>query len=215
MKVLALASITFLTTIFVNGQQPPPVADNANPQDRSIKDRSIDLERTRRDENKGVVTGKPGESMAESKFNQIKEDFEQIQVTQSAIVAAYQKPGKIDYVLIATGAEQISKRGTRLKDNLFAPPPPSKEEKKKKDKDKKAESPSEPEAPARPVPTDIKTLVAEIDNTLAMFVSNAMFSNARTVNADDHARAKSDLEYVIALGSKLHELARAQAATTN
>ena len=132
MRILVLTLTVLLAgTAAVFGQVPPPVADNANPQDRSLKDRSVDMERVKRDENKGVATGKAGEAIAETKFNEIKEDFEEIQVAQSEIVATYQKPGKIDYQSISTRAEQISKRGTRLKENLF-PPPPQKDDKKKK-----------------------------------------------------------------------------------
>ena len=59
-------------------------------------------------------------------------------------------------------------------------------------------------------PDDVKTLIADIDNTLALFVANAMFSNTRVVNADDHAKAKSDLEHIVALSSKLQTVSAAQ-----
>ena len=123
MKNWIFVAFVFVLACSSTAAQPPPVADNANPQDRSLKDRSIEMERVKREENKNVVTGKPGEMMAESKFNQIKEDFEQIQLSQSAVVAAYSRSKDIDYKLISMGAEQIGKRGTRLSENLFAPPP--------------------------------------------------------------------------------------------
>lgn len=208
MRILVLTLTVLLAgTAAVLGQVPPPVADNANPQDRGLKDRSVDMERVKRDEKKGVATGKPGEAVAETKFNEIKEDFEQIQVTQSEIVEAYQKSGKIDYQFISTRAERISKRGTRLKENLF-PPPPQKDDKKKKKKNKDQE-PVEV-AETRRVPEDVKTLIADIDNTLALFVANAMFSNTRVVNADDHAKAKSDLEHIVELSNKLQTVSAAQ-----
>lgn len=210
--LVALIAIGWAT---VEGQvQPPPVADNANPQDRSIKDRSIEMERVKRDEKKGVATGKPGEVMEETKFNEIKEDFEQMQVSQSAIVAAYQKSGKIDYQLISTTAEQIGKRGSRLKANLFPEPKPDEKKKRKKDKDNDQDA-DEPVADARKVPHDVRSLIADIDNTLALFVGNAMFSNTRVVNASDHAKAKADLEHIIALSNKLREVSTAQIGTTN
>jgi hypothetical protein len=208
---------TFLAFVFVMAcspifaQTPPPVADNANPQDRGIKDRSIEMERVKREENKNVVTGKPGEAMAESKFNQIKEDFEQIQLSQSAIVAAYSKSKNIDYKLISMGSEQITQRGTRLSENLFAPPPPQKNEKKKKDK--KEEVVNEAVAAPLPLPSDIKSLISEMDNTLVLFVANPMFTNSRVLNAADQADAKSKLDYIIRLSRKLHELARANVTT--
>src|SRR5688572_12065575 len=99
MKNWIFMAFVFVLACSSIAAQPPPVADNANPQDRSLKDRSIEMERVKREENKTVVTGKPGEIMAESKFNQIKEDFEQIQLSQSAIVAAYSRAKDIDYNL--------------------------------------------------------------------------------------------------------------------
>jgi len=167
------------------------------------------MERIRREENKTVVTGKSGEAMAESKFNQIKEDFEQIQLSQSAIVAAYSRSKAIDYKLISMGAEQIGKRGTRLSENLFAPPP--QRENKKKKKDKKEEVVANVASPVPPpLPNDMKTLIAEIDNTLVLFIANPMFSNSRVVNAADQADAKLKLEYIVRLSGKLYELSNAK-----
>ena len=210
MRVALFLGITFvlaLTSIFA--QTPPPVADNASPSDRSLKDRSIEMERIKREESKSVVTGKPGEALAETKFNEIKEDFERIQVAQREIVSAYQKTEKIDYKLIAASAEQIGKRGTRLSLNLF--PDTQRKEDKKKDKKKISEPAREP----RVVPSDIRTLIAEMDNTLALFVANAMFSNSRVVNAADHAKAKADLEHIIGMSAKLQELAIAAVGVAN
>ena len=215
-SILIITLLVAASTVVIAQVQPPPVADNASPQDRSLKDRSIEMERARRDENKGVATGKPGEAIAETRFNEIKEDFEQIQVSQSAIVAAYQKPGKIDYQLISSGAEQITKRGTKLKENLFPPPPKKDDKKKKKDKDKdKDQHEDQPLVETRRIPEDVKTLIADIDNTLALFVANAMFSNTRIVNASDHAKAKADLEHIVALSNKLQTVAASQIGRTN
>jgi hypothetical protein len=207
MKNWTLAAFIFVIACSsIAAQTPPPVADNASPQDRGLKDRAIEMERVKREQDKpGIVTGKPGESMAESKFNQIKEDFEQIQLSQSAIVAAYSRPKEIDYKLIATGAEQIGKRGTRLSENLFAPPLPKEDKKKKKDKKEEVVS-NEIAAAPRSLPDDIKSLIAEIDNTLVLFIANPMFSNSRVVNAADHADAKLKLEYIIRLSNKLQDL---------
>lgn len=182
---------------------PPPVGDNASPQDRSLKDRSVEMERAKREADKGVVSGKQGEALAATKFNEIKEDFEKIQLTQSSIVEAYKTAKAIDYVAISAGAEQIAWRGERLKVNLF-PPVQQKPDKKKKDKDKPKVT--EVQAEPRVLPGDIRSLIAEMDNTLGVFVGNAMFSNARGVNAADHARAQSDLEHLIALSKKLKVL---------
>lgn len=192
---------------------PPPVADNASPQDRSMKDRSVEMERVKRDADKGgVVTGKGGEAMAATKFNEIKEDFEKIQESQSSIVAAYQKAKAIDYKAISAGADQVAWRSERLRGNLF-PPVEQKVDKKKKDKDKDKPKVPEVQPEQRVLPDDIRSLIAEMDNTLGVFVGNAMFSNARAVNAADHASAQSDLVHLIALSKKLKTLSDAKITT--
>jgi hypothetical protein len=213
MKVWTFAAfVLVMASSSIFAQTPPPVSDNANPQDRSLKDRSIEMERVKREENKNVVTGKPGEAMAESKFTQIKEDFEQIQLSQSAIVAAYSKSKNIDYKLISMGSEQITQRGTRLSENLFTPPPQKNEKKKK---DKKVEVVNEAVAAPPPLPSDIKSLISEMDNTLVLFISNPMFTNSRVLSAADQADAKSKLDYIIRLSTKLHELAKASVSAHN
>ncbi|MDI1240843.1 MAG: hypothetical protein PSX80_02840 [bacterium] len=209
MKEMIFAGFILLSACLATLSQvpPPPVADNAGPQDRSMKDRSVEMERVKRDADKGgVVTGKGGEAMAATKFNEIKEDFEKIQETQSSIVAVYQKAKAIDYKVISAAADQVTWRSERLKGNLF--PPVEKEvDKKKKDKDKPKVAEVQPEQTV--LPDDIKSLIGEMDNTLGVFVGNAMFSNARVVNASDHARAQSDLVHLIALSKKLKTLSDA------
>lgn len=214
MKELIFAGFIVLSGFLTALSQvpPPPVADNASPQDRSLKNRSVEMERVKRDAEKGVVTGKGGEAMAATKFNEIKEDFEKIQEAQSSIVAAYRTAKAIDYKAISAGADQVAWRSERLKGNLF-PPVEQKVDKKKKDKDK--DKPKLPEAQPEPraLPDDIRSLIAEMDNTLGVFVGNAMFSNARAVNAADHASAQSDLVHLIALSKKLKTLSDAKITT--
>jgi hypothetical protein len=206
-KLMFVGFIVLLSSASMLSQvPPPPVADNANPQDRSLKDRSVGLERAKREEAKGVVTGKSSEAISAAKFNEIKEDFEQLQITQSAIVEAYRTAKNIDYKLISTGAEQVVSRGERLARNLF-PPGPQKEEQRKKDQAQE----QQPEL--RVLPDDIRSLIVEMDNTLGVFVANPMFSDARIANAANHATAQSDLEYLIALGKKLQLLSAVRIAT--
>jgi hypothetical protein len=58
-------------------------------------------------------------------------------------------------------------------------------------------------------------LLAHLHTTLALFVATALFSNLRVVHAEDHVKAKADLEHIIALSNRLHEKSAVQVGTTN
>jgi hypothetical protein len=172
------------------GQPPPAIIGDKNLEDRNIKDRSIDLERVDRDARKTASADQPTNGPNAS-FLQIKEDFEQIQLLQSDIVAAYTSGKEIDFPKISDNAEQIGKRGVRLKENLF----PNSDE-KEPHKAKKDEQPTQ-------IPKDVKTLIVEMDNTLAAFTGNQMFTNPQVVDPDSNTKVKADLEKLIKLSAAL------------
>src|SRR5687767_3228234 len=92
---------------------PPAGAGDKNLEDRNIKNRSIELERIKRDANKPEKGGQQPEKMPEAKFREIKEDFERIQLSQSDIITAYTKAKEIDFAKISSSADEINRRGTR------------------------------------------------------------------------------------------------------
>ena len=174
---------------------PPAGASDKNLEDRNIKNRSIELERIKRDAGKPDKGSQQPEKMPEAKFREIKEDFERIQLSQSEIITAYTKAKEIDFAKISSTAEEINRRGTRLKGNLFQPADDRGEDKKDRAGKKEVELPR--------LPADIKMLIVEMDNTLAAFTSNPMFTNPQVVNADSSAKARSDLARLIRLSAEL------------
>jgi hypothetical protein len=172
----------------VSGQsQAPPGAGDKNLSDRNIKDRSIELERVSRDMKKTSPASKEDQ---ERQFLEIKQDFERIQLSQSEIVDGYTKAKTVDYEKISENAEKVNVGGKRLLGNLFPPT-----EQKKGDK--------KVERLAEPMPTDVKTLIVDLDSAIGAFTANPMFTNPQVVSVEDSKKGKAELEKIIGVSSAL------------
>lgn len=209
-KVIWSAFFVFGVVFSISAQGIMPAgASDKNLDDRNLKDRSIEIEKVKRDAEK--ADKKTPDPVAQLRFTEIKEDFEKIQTLQGGIVDAYTKGKQIDYTKISGNADDMSKSGTRLKGNLFAVAVTEEKKDSKKSKDKKKEPEQtavlteEKKEPAQPLPTDIKSLIVELDNTIMTFTGNPMFTNPKTVNAVDNLKAKGDLERIIQLSSALKQ----------
>ena len=174
-------------------QEAPPGSSDKGAMDRSVKNRSIELERIKRDAEKPDVKGQQSPSPeAIAKFEEIKEDFEGLQRKQDEILKAYTAGKQVDFAKIAANSELMNKHAVRLEMNLF----PTVEAKKGKKKPKEEKS-----AEVVPVtlPSDLKSLIVEQDNTLAAFVGNPMFTNPQVANVADNTKAHSELKKLILL----------------
>jgi hypothetical protein len=191
--LLIVASAAF-SSVF--GQiNKPNVPDNANPQDNNIKMRSVEMERIKREEMKReAATFAPINSKIEAKFPEIKEDFEGIQASQAAIVAAYTAGKTIDYVAIGTNADEINKKAKRLDSNLF---PSATTEDRKEEKKEKEEKPKA-----------IKDLIIELDNAVGSFVSSKIFANLKVIEPEVAIKTRADLLKIRELSEKLSEEAK-------
>jgi len=187
--VLTFFVLSLLTNVW--GQSnAPAVSDNANIVDNSIKMRSAELERVKREENTAAAARfAPINKEIVTKFPQIKEDFEGIQIAQSAIVTAYTKGKNVDYALIETSANEINKKAKRLDSNLFAPMTEIKEEEKGKKKEEKAK--------------ELKDLIVELDNTIGSFVSSKIFGNLKVIEPAVAIQTRTDLIKIQELSEKL------------
>ena len=190
----------FVCASYAAAQTPaPPGAGDKNLGDRNIKDRSMELERIKREADKPVRKDDPTDT---ARFEEIKEDFENIQRLQDEVLKAYRISKEVEVKTIAANAEEINKRATRLSSNLF-PPPPDEKKSSKKSKEAQKEVPKEELAPVEPLPQDLKSLIVEQDNTLAKFVANPMFTNPTVANVNDQAVARADLQKVIRISAAL------------
>ena len=175
-------------------REAPAGASDKGPADRGIKNRSAELERVKRDANK-PDTKKPEEAAsAAAKFEEIKEDFENLQRRQDEILKAYTAGKQVDIEKIVQLSELMNRNAIRLEANLFASAEVQKSKKKSKEQ-------KDAEAALITAPTllDLRSLIVEQDNSLASFVSNPMFVNPQVANVDDNARAHADLKKLIRL----------------
>ena len=204
-KIFILTMVIFGAAVFSNisAQVMPPGSSDKNLDDRSVKDRSIELDKIKRDADRDNRSSLSSDPAAKLKFTEIKEDFEKIQMLQNGIVEAYTKSKQINYAKISANAGDISKSGMRLKGNLFAVVVEDKKASKKSKKKDSVQPTLSEDKTEKPLPTDVKSLIVELDNTIVAFTGNPMFTNPKVVNAADNTKAKADLERLIMLSDAL------------
>jgi hypothetical protein len=176
-KKLLLAIFLFAVSAAATPAQinPEKAILNAREQFFDIKNRSIELERMKRDSHK-----RPVSRDVTRKFPAIKEDFEQIQKINSDVFKLTSVKTPIDYAVVLKFVSEINRRAIRLKSNLF-----SAETKMKSKQEIVAE------------PQDIKTLLVDLDKCINSFVHSSIFQNVKLVNSEDSRKAQKDLETVI------------------
>ena len=201
-KKFVLGVIFYAAAVCSNGYGQvvaPPGAGDKNLSDTGVKARSVELERAKRDANKpggSATTSASAEDKLAAKYDEIKTDYEQIQLSQDAVVKIYQGIGKIDYAQIGKSALEINRSAARLNANLFPPneiPGGEKEEKAETKKDEKAKAPK-----------SVRDLIVDLDNAVGSFATSPMFQNLRTADAATSAKASLDLEKIIELSASLN-----------
>lgn len=188
--LLAISLLIFCaaaTAAQVNTEQ---AVINARAQLNDIKNRSIELERVKREANK-----RPADENYTPKFPEIKIDFEQIQNLNSDIFKLNTIKTPTNYSAVLRFVSEINHRAVRLKSNLFSAD--LKEKKELKDKQQPiAESP------------DMKILLANLDKSINSFVHNPMFQNINIVSSEDSLKAQKDLENIIKISYEIKEKAK-------
>lgn len=195
-RILSCVCLLILTCSAVYAQRETPAgAGDKDLSDRGVKNRSSDLERVTRDAKKQDPAKSLEAVGATAKFEEIKEDFENLQRRQDEIVKAYTAGKQIDIEKIAQLSDLMNKNAVRLEANLF--PVVDEKKGKKKSRDNKVE------ATSAALPQDLKSLIVEQDNGLASFVGNPMFVNPQAANGEDNAKAHADLKKLIRLSAAL------------
>lgn len=200
-RILILPAFIFSTAIFssIFGQQAaPPGAGDKDLNDKNIKTRSIDLERVDRNaaktNNPAANSNVSAEDKLAARYAEIKTDFEQIQLSQDAIIKAYQGSGSIDYAQISKSASEINKSSQRLDSNLF----PEKINEKPDDEKEKKTGKKE----LKPSKT-VRDLIVELDNVVGSFAASSMFQNLRLVNPKVAVKTRLDLKKITVLSADL------------
>lgn len=213
-NLLILIALLFSNAVYsgISAQvTPPPGAGDKDLRDTDVKRRSIEMERVERDAKKSggtsesAVAAKVEEDRLAIKYGEIKIDYEQIQLSQDAIIKAYQGSGKIDYEQIGKSALEINNSAKRLKLNLFTAPAEDSGAKKEEKKENEAKDKTEKETkPAK----SIRDLIVDLDNAVGSFVTSPMFQNLRTVDAAVSEKAGLELKKISELSAALGAEAR-------
>ena len=207
-KQMFLAAVLVITPTILSSAVAQEHGPPAGGSDRNLKDsvsdvkgRSIEMERVDRDAKKAERRARDDnrESPAAPNFEQIKEDFERIQIINGDVLQANAASANLDYGHISESSAEIQRRATRLKSNLFPP--------KSKKQPKKTESGAEDQ--------DLKSLLTLLDKSLSSFTQNPMFQNTKVVTPQDSTDAEKELDSVIQISGRItNEAERKKKAST-
>lgn len=167
---------------------PTPVINNEVRDPNSVKMRSIELERVKRNSNKVSIKD---EKELTIKFAEIKKEFEGIQALQASIIKAYTTGKTIGYAKIAHSSLEMTKLAIKLSENLFIQNEPDKKETQEGGK-----------------PKTVKVLIIELDSAIGNFVGSPLFSNKKLIDSKTSEKALSDLQNIIELSIRLHNEAK-------
>lgn len=187
MQVLLVTFVALSSALSISSSSFQRSA-TVSPKDKSIEDkyRSDEIERVRR----STVTKR---EIYVTRFTQIKEDFERIQLINSNTLQTISFHSATDYGRISEAAGEIKKRAARLKSNLFPSEPEGRGKVMEKQTDQRQ---------------DLKALLTELDKAITRFAHNPMFENIKIVNPQDSLRAERDLERIIDLSARTRKKAR-------
>ena len=206
-KQLFLAAVLLLAPTLISSAVAQDHGPPAGGSDRNLKDsvsdvkgRSIEMDRVERDAKKAESRAREEkrESPAAPNFEQIKEDFERIQIINGDVLQAPATIAKPDYERISESAAEVQKRATRLKSNLFPP--------KSKKQAKKDEASSEDQ--------ELKSLLTLLDKSIGSFTQNPMFQNTKVVTPQDSTEAEKDLDAIIKISGRITNAAESKKAST-
>ena len=195
---LTMAFLAFLaSSISAQFVSPVPVIEKEVRETSSIKLRSIELDRVKRESQKTPVE-RLGPA-AVNNFLEIKKDFEKIQVLEGNIVAVYTRGKVIEYARIAAFSGELGQSAGRLKKNLFSLP-----------NDARKDLPEKTEQAEKPFPKDVKNLIVELDKTIGAFVGNPIFTSSKKAGREEKEKAEAALEQVIKISEALKQEAEKQ-----
>lgn len=188
---LAVFFLAFLaSSVSAQYVSPIPVMEKEVRDGTSTKMRSMELDRAKREAGINPIE-KFGPAVVNN-FLEIKQDFEKIQLLESNIVKVYTRGKVIEYARIAAFSAELNQSAARLKKNLFS----------LSDKDAK-ESPEVSEKSEKPVPSDVKNLIVELDDAVGAFIGNPIFTTSKKSASGEKEKAKAALERMIKISEAL------------
>lgn len=188
-SIMFIVIAAMFSIVFAQRETPAGAGDKNLGAD-DLKTRSIEIDRIKQEALKSDAADfAPINTAMKSKFPQIKEDYESIQISEAAIIKAYTTGKTIDYSLIETSANSINRNAKRLDENLFAVSKTERNEGKKLKKEGK--------------PKKIRDIIIELDNAIGDFLSSKIFGNIKLIEAEVAIKTRTDLQRVMQLSEEL------------
>lgn len=167
---------------------PPPTA-NRDMQLREMQLRSLELSKE--------SEKKLSREVLPETLKNVKEDFERIQSINADVMRAYASGGAPNFAYLAEATAEINKHATRLRTNLLLPEP------NKEDSGQKNVNESQPKSP-----------LMTLNNLILSFVTNPIFKNENTIDAELGVKARRDLDAIIELSDKISKSAEKLSKTS-
>ncbi|HEX8141140.1 MAG TPA: hypothetical protein VF553_00990 [Pyrinomonadaceae bacterium] len=133
-------------------------------------------------------------------YQQIKDDFEQLQRVNYHLAGTVIAGQAIDYAQIRKDAAEVKKRASRLKNNLVLPEF-EKDEKLQKSLDQLAAS------------EELKPAIDALDAIVNRFVWNPVFQQPNVLDVENSVKARRDLEAILKLSEQIQKRAEALSKT--
>jgi hypothetical protein len=128
-------------------------------------------------------------------YQQIKVDFEQLQLVNHHLAEAGASTSALDYGQIKRDASEVRKRASRLKTNLLLPEP---------DRDEKLQKSREAYTSE-----ELKPAIDTLDALVRRFVWNPVFQHPNVLDVENSVKARRDLEGIIKLSEHIQKRAEA------
>lgn len=128
-------------------------------------------------------------------YQQVAEDFEQLQLRNYNLSGAAEPAAALDYARIGEDAAEVRRRAARLKSTLALPAA------KKDGKQERVE--------ASPTPEGLRAAISSLDALVKSFVWNPVFQKPDVLDAENSARAGRELEEILGLSEQVRAAAEA------
>lgn len=190
--LIALPLLLFcLSPVSAQNSPGPPVIDRAANTDRIRQQEMSSREWQLR--NFGNESNKPKDRrQIEALMAQTEEDFNRILTLHNEIARALTSKNDLDYHFISEATAEIKKRASRVQSSLALRPSP--------------EETLELEKSPAPKDLPMKEELVKLCHQIRSFVTNPSIENPNTINAEQMAKARKDLESLIQLSTRINKL---------
>ncbi len=187
--LIALPLLIFcVSPVFAQNSPGPPVIDRSANTDRIRQQEMSSREWQLR--NFGTEPNTPKDRrQVEALMAQTEEDFNRILTLHNEIARAVTSKSDLDFHFVSEATAEIKKRASRVQSSLALRPSP--------------EETLELEKSPAPKDLPLKEELVKLCHQIRSFVTNPSIENPNTINAEQMAKARKDLESVIQISGRI------------